>query len=143
MLQPGIDQQPIEIDRLRDGFHPVIRADDEENVLAGRIERRHGLGDAANILVGARDGAAMSRRAERGVVARIVRLREPQQSHDRGALAEHFLAKALGRDVVALGALRDREPLLGTQRAAAGTEAAGRVVDPAKPVGVEKIGRAR
>ena len=57
-LQPGLDQQPVEIDGLRDRLHSVIRADDEEDVGACRIERRHGLGDTADILVGTPDCAA-------------------------------------------------------------------------------------
>ena len=38
ILKSGVDQQPIEVDRLVDGLHAVIGADNEEDVLACRIE---------------------------------------------------------------------------------------------------------
>ena len=49
MLEPGLEQQPIEVDRLVNRLHAVVGADDEQDLLAARIEGSDRLSDPAEL----------------------------------------------------------------------------------------------
>src|SRR5438477_12623762 len=90
------------------------------------------------MFVRTRDRPAVCRRAEWSMLSGVIRLRQPQQRDRRGAPAKYLFAEPLGCNGVAGFSLGNGETFLGGQRAAAGAEAAGRVVDPAKASGSRK-----
>ena len=61
LLQPGGDQQPVEVDRVGHGLHAVIGAGDEQDVLARRVEPPHGLENLPHAAIGVRDRARGAR----------------------------------------------------------------------------------
>jgi hypothetical protein len=118
----------------------VVRADQQQDVLALARSRSTVADDLGDAALGAGQGLVMGRRAERHAVQGVVGIAQPGR-RDRGlALAEHLFAEALGHRPVAGGVVRHRQRL---ERLAAGRMAAAAVIDEAVRVGIEEEGGAR
>src|SRR5205823_11055498 len=62
-LEPGLEQERVEINRLVDRLHSMIRADDEQNLPALRVELGDRLGAPGYVGIRTGDRAAMCGRA--------------------------------------------------------------------------------
>ena len=133
-LEPGLDEERVEGNRPHRRLHAVIRTHEEEHVVAGGAQLAgHGEHPGDTAIRGG-DRRAMRRRAEWGVVAGVVGLRQPQHRERRAPLAQDLVAEARGHRRVARLAQLDLELLAIGHRPQPRRERPGAMVDVAEPV---------
>ena len=119
----------------------MVGTGDQQDLVAGRIERLHGAPHLVDAGIGVGDHRQVLARSERHAVRRVVGLREPQHGQRGRAFAQHLAAEAIGHRTVARGAHLDGQAV--RQRDTARSARAGAVVDMAEAVGILQVGRAR